>query len=574
MTLPIRDMVFSAVGGLGLFLFGMGMLSDGLKNAAGGGLKRLLEKVTKRPILAYLVGAGVTCFIQSSSATTVMVVGLINAGLLTLRQAICVVLGANVGTTATAWLVSGMSILKITTYALPMVAMGFLVNILGKRRRTKYWGQILLGFGLLFLGLSFMKEAFEPLQTSEAARNALVNVGGQPILAVLAGAAFTMLIQSSSASIAMIQIMAFSGAFGVNWETALQVAIPFVLGGEIGTTITAQIAALRTNVAGRRTAMAHTMFNTIVVVVALPFVYSGWFRSLIEAVTPVRLTKNTIMLHIAVAHTAFNTLGSFAFLQAVGLLERIVTKLIPGRPEALPMRPVTLERHLLATPPVAMEQASREIVRMAKTAKEALNDAIAAICHDDRKRLKMVAEKEEAVDAFQTEITRYLVELSQQAASSEVANELPVLLHTVNDIERVSDHAQNIAEIATRKVDQRETFSPAAAAEMDKMRAEVDKMFDEVLTGISQGDLSAAERALEHEKALNYMQVELRRSHVQRLGEGTCSPIAGLIFVDFVDNMEKIGDHLTNIAQGILGGLQWNGKRLVESSVAAGAGQT
>jgi len=574
MTLPIRDMVFSAVGGLGLFLFGMGMLSDGLKNAAGGGLKRLLEKVTKRPILAYLVGAGVTCFIQSSSATTVMVVGLINAGLLTLRQAICVVLGANVGTTATAWLVSGMSILKITTYALPMVAMGFLVNILGKRRRTKDWGQILLGFGLLFLGLSFMKEAFEPLQTSEAARNALVNVGGQPILAVLAGAAFTMLIQSSSASIAMIQIMAFSGAFGVNWETALQVAIPFVLGGEIGTTITAQIAALRTNVAGRRTAMAHTMFNTIVVVVALPFVYSGWFRSLIEAVTPVRLTKNTIMLHIAVAHTAFNTLGSFAFLQAVGLLERIVTKLIPGRPEALPMRPVTLERHLLATPPVAMEQASREIVRMAKTAKEALNDAIAAICHDDRKRLKMVAEKEEAVDAFQTEITRYLVELSQQAASSEVANELPVLLHTVNDIERVSDHAQNIAEIATRKVDQRETFSPAAAAEMDKMRAEVDKMFDEVLTGISQGDLSAAERALEHEKALNYMQVELRRSHVQRLGEGTCSPIAGLIFVDFVDNMEKIGDHLTNIAQGILGGLQWNGKRLVESSVAAGAGQT
>jgi len=574
MTLPIRDMVFSAVGGLGLFLFGMGMLSDGLKNAAGGGLKRLLEKVTKRPILAYLVGAGVTCFIQSSSATTVMVVGLINAGLLTLRQAICVVLGANVGTTATAWLVSGMSILKITTYALPMVAMGFLVNILGKRQRTKDWGQILLGFGLLFLGLSFMKEAFEPLQTSEAARNALVNVGGQPILAVLAGAAFTMLIQSSSASIAMIQIMAFSGAFGVNWETALQVAIPFVLGGEIGTTITAQIAALRTNVAGRRTAMAHTMFNTIVVVVALPFVYSGWFRSLIEAVTPVRLTKNTIMLHIAVAHTAFNTLGSFAFLQAVGLLERIVTKLIPGRPEALPMRPVTLERHLLATPPVAMEQASREIVRMAKTAKEALNDAIAAICHDDRKRLKMVAEKEEAVDAFQTEITRYLVELSQQAASSEVANELPVLLHTVNDIERVSDHAQNIAEIATRKVDQRETFSPAAAAEMDKMRAEVDKMFDEVLTGISQGDLSAAERALEHEKALNYMQVELRRSHVQRLGEGTCSPIAGLIFVDFVDNMEKIGDHLTNIAQGILGGLQWNGKRLVESSVAAGAGQT
>jgi len=564
MKLHVVDMAFHTVGGLGLFLFGMGLLSDGLKKAAGDRLRRLLEKVTRRPILAYLVGAGVTCLIQSSSATTVMVVGLVNAGLLTLRQAICVVLGANVGTTFTAWLVSGMSIFKITTYALPAVAVGFLLNVLGKRQQTKHLGQVVLGFGLLFLGISFMKDAFEPLKSHEGVRNALIAIGHQPILAVLAGALFTMLIQSSSASVAMIQIMAFSGVFGTDWHVALSVAIPFILGDDIGTTITAQIAALRTNVSGRRAAMAHTMFNVIGVAVVLPFLYLGLFAEMVEAVTPMALTRYTVMVHIAVAHSVFKITNSLVFLQIVGLLERIVVKMVPARAQDLEMQPVVLERHLLATPPVALEQARREIVRMAGTAKDALDDAIVAITADDRKRLAEVARKEDTVDDFQTEITRYLVELSQRTLSPEHASGLPVLLHTVNDIERISDHAVNIAEIAGRKMDQRESFSPAAAAEVERMRMEIDEMFGDVLSAIDGSDTVAAERALTHEKTVNQMQINLRRSHVQRLGEGTCSPVAGLIFVDYVDNMEKIGDHLTNIAQGILGGFRWDGKEAAE----------
>jgi phosphate:Na+ symporter len=559
MELSVKDIVFGMVGGLGLFLFGMGMLSDGLKKAAGDRLRRLLAKVTRRPILAYLVGAGVTCLIQSSSATTVMTVGLVNAGLLTLKQAICVVLGANVGTTFTAWLVSGMSIFKITTYALPAVGIGFLFNVLGRRQQTKNWGQVLLGFGILFLGISFMKETFDPLRSHEGARNVLIAVGRMPILAVLAGAVFTMLIQSSSASVAMIQIMAFSGVFGTDWQLAFRVAIPFVLGDDIGTTITAQIAALRTNVLGRRTAMAHTMFNVLGVGLVLPFVYLGLFADMIEAITPVALTRNTVMLHIAIAHSTFKVATSLVFLQAAGLLERIVVKMVRGRPQDIQMQPVTLERHLLATPPVAMEQAGKEIVRMAQTAKDALEDAVAAICQDDRKRLSQVARKEEGVDNFQTEITRYLIELSQRTLSPETANELPVLLHTVNDLERVSDHAVNIAEIAARKIDQRESFSPAAEQEVAQVRQQVSQMFEDVLAAIATSDTEAAQRALGHEEAINQMQVDFRRRHLQRLGEGTCSPIAGLIFVDFVDNMEKIGDHLTNIAQGVLGGLQWRG---------------
>ncbi len=560
MKLHVVDMAIHTVGGLGLFLFGMGLLSDGLKKAAGDRLRRVLEKVTRHPIRAYLVGAGVTCLIQSSSATTVMVVGLVNAGLLTLRQAICVVLGANVGTTLTAWLVSGMSIFKITTYALPAVAIGFLLNVLGKKHQTKHLGQIILGFGILFLGISFMKDAFAPLKSHEGARQILIAVGGRPILAVLVGALFTMLIQSSSASVAMIQIMAFSGAFGTDWHVALGVAIPFILGDDIGTTITAQIAALRTNVFGRRTAMAHTMFNVIGVAFVLPFVYLGLFTEMVKAVSPVALTGNTIMVHIAIAHSIFKITNSLVFLPLAGLLETLVMKVVPGKPGDLEMQPVVLERHLLATPPMAMEQARREIVRMAGTARDALDDAIVAICADDRKRLAQVARKEDTVDDFQTEITQYLVELSQRTLSPEHAGGLPVLLHTVNDIERISDHAVNIAEIAGRKMDQGESFSPAAAAEVERMRTEIDDMFGDVLSAIDGSDMVAAERALTHEKTVNQMQINLRRRHVQRLGEGTCSPIAGMIFVDYVDNMEKIGDHLTNIAQATLGGLQWDGK--------------
>jgi phosphate:Na+ symporter len=363
----------------------------------------------------------------------------------------------------------------------------------------------------------------------------------------------------------MIQIMAFSGVFGTDWQLAFRVAIPFVLGDDIGTTITAQIAALRTNVLGRRTAMAHTMFNVLGVGLVLPFVYLGLFADMIEAITPVALTRNTVMLHIAIAHSTFKVATSLVFLQAAGLLERIVVKMVRGRPQDIQMQPVTLERHLLATPPVAMEQAGKEIVRMAQTAKDALEDAVAAICQDDRKRLSQVARKEEGVDNFQTEITRYLIELSQRTLSPETANELPVLLHTVNDLERVSDHAVNIAEIAARKIDQRESFSPAAEQEVAQVRQQVSQMFEDVLAAIATSDTEAAQRALGHEEAINQMQVDFRRRHLQRLGEGTCSPIAGLIFVDFVDNMEKIGDHLTNIAQGVLGGLQWDGKSVAKT---------
>lgn len=555
----IKDMIFGTIGGLGLFLFGMGLMSEGLKNVAGQKLKSLLESLTKHRVIAVIVGALTTALIQSSSATTVMTVGFVNAGLLTLKQALCVVLGANIGTTITAGLVSVLAVFKITNYALPFVGIGFLISVLGKSQKTRSIGQIMVGFGILFLGIHFMKEAFSPLKDHQAVRDALIWLGENPILAVLAGTIITMLLQSSSASIAMIQTLAFLGAFGTDWHVVLQVTIPFILGDNIGTTITAQIAAIPTSRNAKRTAMGHTIFNFIGVMYILPIVWLGWYSKVVEWIMPGELTQNTIMAHIFFAHLLFNVFNVLIFLPIINVLAVVVTKIIPVTEAEVAQKPVVLEKHLLETPVIALEQTEREIIRMARTAQKALKSSIEGILEDDRKKLSSVREIEDFIDTFQIEITTYLSELSQVQLSDEVSVKLPVLLHTVNDLERIGDHAINIVEIAQRKIDQKLSFTDSALAEAQRIRDEVDNMFDNINLALEEDNIESAKSALLKEANLNHMQIEFRRSHVDRMSNGLCSAEAGLIFIDLVDNIEKIGDHLTNIAQAIIGGLQWEG---------------
>ena len=556
----IREMVFGTIGGLGLFLFGMGLMSDGLKKVAGQKLKNILESMTKRPWVAFFVGAGVTALVQSSSATTVMVIGFINAGLLTLKQAICVIIGTNVGTTATAWLVSisGIGALKITMYALPAIGLGFLMQIGGRARRTKNIGQIILGFGILFIGIGFMKDGFSPLEESARVRELFVSMGNKPLLAILAGMVVTMLLQSSSAAIAIVQLLAMGGAFGNNWETALSVSIPFVLGSNIGTTITAQLAALGASRNAKRAACAHTIFNIAGSAIAYPFVHYGLFGGLVHAVSPWALNGETVGASIALAHLLFNGTNSGIFLPLSSLLAKLAMKILPEIPSERLVRPVILERHLLETPVIALGQAKREMIRMAKTAKRGLECSIYGILHNNRKKLASAMEIEDFIDTFQLEITSYLSELSRRQLSDEVSTELPVLLHTVNDLERIGDHAVNIVEIAERKIDQKLLFSDSALTEAERLRKEVDQMFDRIIEAFD-NNTEAAKEALINEDRLNHMQIEFRRSHVERMSRNVCSPQTGLIFIDLVDNVEKIGDHLTNIAQAIIGGLQWEG---------------
>lgn len=562
----IKGIIFGVVGGLGLFLFGMGLMSDGLKKIAGQKLKSLLESLTKHRVIGVIVGALTTALIQSSSATTVMTVGFVNAGLLTLKQALGVVLGANIGTTITAALVSILAVFKISDFALPMVGIGFLIAVIGKTQKTRSFGHILVGFGILFLGIDFMKEAFSPLKDDQNVNNALIWLGRNPILAVLAGTVITMLLQSSSASIAMIQMLAFQGAFGTDWHTVLQVTIPFVLGDNIGTTITAQIAAIRTSRNAKRAAMGHTIFNVIGVMYMLPLVWMGWYDHAIEWITPGQLNEETIMRYIFFAHFAFNVFNVIIFLPLINGLAAIVLKILPVTQAELAQKPVVLERHLLETPVIALEQTEREIIRMAQTAKKALTHAIDGILQDDRKKLASVMEIEDFIDTFQIEITSYLSELSQVQLSDEVSVKLPVLLHTVNDLERIGDHAVNIVEIAQRKIDQKLSFSDYAMAEAGQIRTEIDEMFEDIITALEHDDIEAAKSALTKEAKLNKMQIDFRRSHVERMTNGICTAETGLIFIDLVDNIEKIGDHLTNIAQAIIGGLQWEGVKPKKST--------
>jgi len=563
----ITDVAFKTVGGLGLFLFGMGQMSDGLKKIAGQKLRSLLESLTRQPIVAVLVGALVTCLIQSSSAVTVMTVGFVNAGLLNLKNALCVVLGANVGTTFTAWLVSGLGIFEVTAYALPAIAVGFLIQALAKHQQGRSIGQIILGFGLLFVGISFMKDAFSPLQDSQRVQQVLIWLGHNCILAVFAGTLITMLLQSSSASIAMIQMLAFTGAFGSDWTVALTVALPFILGDNIGTTITAQIAALQTSRNARRVAWGHTIFNILGVCYILPLVWTGLFVKFVIWVTPGELSKFTVMMHIAVAHSLFNVFNTVIFLPIIKWLEALVIKIIPLRENEIGQKPVILEERLLHTPAIALQQAKREIIRMAKRAKRAVTEATDGFANDDMKCLDRARKTEDIIDTFQYEITSYLVRLSQGQLNDEVSIELPVLLHMVNDLERVGDHAVNITEIAERKIANKFILSDNASLESKDMVDEVLLMLDGIITALKNNDRQAAHTALASENKLNRMQVDLRRSHIQRMTDGICDAQAGLIFIDLVDNLEKIGDHLTNIAQSVIGGVQWAG---IDTSTLSG----
>jgi len=556
-----KQMILGTIGGLGLFLFGMGLMSDGLKKVAGQKLRKIVESMTKKPLIAFMVGAGVTALIQSSSATTVMVIGFVNAALLTLKQAICVIIGTNVGTTATAWLVSisGVGAFKITIYALPAVGFGFLMMTLGRTRKTKSIGQIMLGFGILFVGINFMKDAFEPLERSPRVQELFILLGNKPILAIMAGAIVTTLLQSSSAAIAIVQLLASGGAFGNDWQKVLDVSIPFVLGSNIGTTITAQLAALQANLNAKRTAWAHTIFNTLGAGIAYPFIYLGLFGALVYKVSPWELGPGTIAANIAIAHTIFNVVNSGVFLPLSGVLRGIVVKLVPEKPGDIAAKPVILEEHLLGTPVIALEQSKREILRMAKTAKKAFENCLSAIVNNDRRTLESVRQIEDFIDEFQIAITTYLSALSRRQLSDEVSIELPVLLHTVNDLERIGDHAVNVVEIAERKIEKKLSFSDSALVEIGQLRHEAEQMFDHVIEALEKNDIEAAKSALVNENSINQMQMDFRRSHVQRMSENICSAETGLVFIDLVDNVEKIGDHLTNIAQAIIGGLQWEG---------------
>jgi phosphate:Na+ symporter len=544
------NLFFLLLGGLGFFFFGMKTMSEGLKNIAGERLRNFLHNVTKHPLIGICVGASVTALIQSSSATTVMVVGFVNAGLLVLKQAIYVIMGANIGTTFTAWLVSSMSVFKITSYSLPAVGIGFGLMSFCRKRRHQSLGQAILGFGLLFIGLHFMKEAFHPLRDNEQARQMLIAFSHNPWLGALVGALFTALINSSSASIAIVQMLAFNGV--ITFEGAL----PIILGSNIGTTITAQFASFTTNLNARRAAMSHTIFNVLGAVIWLVLISAGVLHQFIVWMGP-RITAGNVMVYIAIAHSVFNVANTLIFLPFTQVLERVSIWAVPKRKDSIDFGTQYLERHLLDTPALALEQVHNETVYMLTVARKGVNHAYDYFVHKNPRKIKKVCELEDVTDGLQADITQYIVDLSKRELNTQQSQEIPVLIHNVNDIERIADHSQNLIELIRRIHESKAKLTETSREEIQTTWQFITDMFDDTIGALKANDQKEAQRVLAKEKQINQLQVQIKQKHAVRVCKGETSLSLDFNIVELIDNLEKIGDRLTNIAESVMIKMQW-----------------
>jgi len=533
-----QDLIFKFVGGLGIFLFGIKYMSDGLQKTAGDKMRNLLATYTSNPLLGVLVGIIVTILIQTSTGTTVMAIGLINAGLMTLRQGIGVILGANIGTTMTAFIVG----IKIESYALPIIAVGAFFLFFIKKKAYQYMGQIIFGFGTLFLGLSTMSGGLKPLRELPVFTDFMVDLSHNPILGVFVGTVFTMIVQSSSATIGILQTIADEGMID------LRAALPVLFGDNIGTTITAVLAAIGATVAAKRAALVHVIFNisgTIIFTIALPIVYTLvlWLGEEVN-----------IRMQIAYAHGIFNVTNTLIFLPLIPLLAWIVTKIIPGRMQEIDFKPKFLDPRLLETPSVALGQAQHEILRMGGYAREALQDASTYLFTKDEKVAQLALQKEKLINDLDRKITAYMVKIHQNGLPERESGIASTLMQTINDLERIGDHAENIVELAESSITNKVDFSGDAEQDLRSMLELTDKTVETALDALEHNDRKSAELVLEYESELDRMENTYRKGHINRLNQNLCTGNSGAIYIDILSNLERIGDHSKNIAQYILYG--------------------
>ena len=536
----MQELIFGIFGGLGLFIFGIKIMSDGLKKVASETMRDILTYLTKHRFSGLFLGTIITSIIQSSSATTVMVVGFVNAGLMTLTQAIPVILGANIGTTITAQLIA----FNLTDYALPIVGLGSFMYIFAKRRKARQIGEAILGFGTLFLGLSIMGSAVKTLGSGSAIHNAFAAVSNNPFLGIFVGMIATAIVQSSSVTTGIVIIMAGMGLLDLSG------AIPIILGTNIGTCITAMLASIKTNLTARRTAIAHVLFNiigTVIAMLMLP-VYISIATS----------TSANIGRQVANVHTLFNVFNAMLFIGFVPLFVNLIKKIVPGEETIIEHGAKYLDKNLLNTPAIAIDASRNEILRTTHFANEMFETAVDSFHTGNKADIDKVRAREALVDELRDSITDYLVKITEREISDTEAKMIPGLLHSINDIERIGDHAENIAALAERKMDDGIKFSDDAMRDMDKMHSDVEEMMQDIINALTDLDKGITKKIIKKENLLNQNFIKFRETHVIRLGKGKCDNLAGVIFVDMLSNFEKIGDHITNIAQAIEGKLQWN----------------
>lgn len=544
--MSIFDVLY-LIGGLCLFLFGMNLMGEALERRAGNGLRNILGKLTTKKSAGFLTGLGVTAVIQSSSATTVMVVGFVNSGLLALSQAINVIMGANVGTTVTAWLLSlsgidsknvFVQLLKPTSFTPVLALIGIIFYMFSKNSKKKDNGMILLGFATLMFGMDAMSSAVSGLREVEAFRNLFI-MFQNPLLGVLAGAVLTAIIQSSSASVGILQALAATG------QVTYGAAIPIIMGQNIGTCVTAMISAIGATKNAKRAAMVHLSFNVIGTAVWLT-VY--WIIKIIFS--PMLLDESASLFGIAIAHSIFNVLCTILLLPMSGLLEKMVTKLIPDA--KVPETVSALDERLLATPTVALQRCRTVLEDMAVCSTQSLRDAVAALKEYTPALADAVREGEEKTDKYEDILSTYLVRLSALQINESDSAEAAMLLKIIGDYERISDHAVNILEASEELRQKGIMFSDDASAELNVLTNAVDEILQLSFTAFANGDADAVSAISPLEHVIDELKEKLRTNHTLRLQQGSCTIDLGFTWSDLLTDLERISDHCSNIAGCLL----------------------
>lgn len=532
---------FTLLGGLSMFLFGMRVMGDALEKRAGNQLKSILEKLTSSTFKGFLLGLGVTLIIQSSSATTVMVVGFVNSGLMTLHQATGVIMGANLGTSVTAWLLStsgiqGEGILQLfkpESFAPLFAFIGIILYMFQKNRKRQDIGLIFIGFGVLMIGMELMADAVKPLADSPTFQSVLLKFAN-PIIGVLVGTIFTAVIQSSSASVGILQ------AFSLTGVVSYSVAIPIIVGQNIGTCVSAMISSIGAGKNARRASFVHLYFNIIAAIIILPLFY------LVSAFVSLPLETSISPLGIAIVHTGFKLIALCILMPASRLLEKLAMLTVPDgkndREQEL------LDDRLLATPAVAIERARIVAHDMAKLSVETLRLSMQLIDNFNEKTLETIYAGEELVDKYEDMLGTYLVKISSCELSEADGHEAAELLHIIGDFERISDHAVNIAESAQEMSDKKLVFSEQANKELAVMIRAVDEIMSSALRSFCDVDMNAAFNVEPLEEVIDLINARLKKRHVARLQRGECTIELGFVLADLLTNLERVSDHCSNIA--------------------------
>ncbi len=542
------------IGGLALFLYGMHMLSEGLEKISGGKLERILEKMTDSRWKAVLLGAGVTAVIQSSSATTVMVVGFVNSGIMKLSQAIGVIMGANVGTTITSWLLSLtglegdsflLKLIKPTSFSPVLAIIGVVFIVFLKSAKKRDIGGILVGFAILMTGMNTMSDAMKPLSENPTFTG-LFTMFANPVLGLIVGALLTAVIQSSSASVGILQALCATG------KVTYASAVPIILGQNIGTCVTALMSGVGAGKNAKRAATIHLMFNVIGVAVFMAVFYT------IHFVTPFAfLGESANSAGIALVHTCFNILATLVLLPFANQLERLSFILIKPDDDENARKEedeifARLDERLLATPSFALEQTSACVLKMADLVEEAVNEAMTVILDYDKQTVKRIEQREKLIDRYDDEVSGYLVKLSARNLTESDTMKLNQMLHGIGDLERIADHAMNLGELARSMNKKEQHFSSKAAEELRTFSRAVTDIVQMSVRMFQEGDLACAKRIEPFEEAIDRLQKDMKKRHTKRLKKGKCTAEMGFVLSDITNNYERIADHCSNLAIGVM----------------------